>query len=101
MYFDHYFIIQINATVIAGTIVLFTLANIMTKAKGETPFPRVVALVTVPFCISAIFAVFSAMLDGLDWIELFLHVVSLASMIVGFSYVIVLMISRSRDKFWR
>lgn len=108
-------ILQIDATIITGILILLTLArNTLTRpirTETGTPYtkttmklPAFVALVVVPFSISALTILFQLFIfsseqsTNMDTFTNLTYQLSLGMMIVGFLYIIAVIVGMTRQK---
>jgi hypothetical protein len=92
-------IVQINVTMIAGIMILFSIAKIINDFKGFMSFPKAIFAMMAPFCVSSIFSILASIIsveNGKDT----MHVTSLIVMIVGFLYILLFLGWRTKKEFW-
>ncbi|HSB57548.1 MAG TPA: hypothetical protein VLD38_07060 [Nitrosopumilaceae archaeon] len=91
-------ILQIDATVITGMLVLLTITN-LTRITKEFWLPKQVAYAIIPFAFSASFAAWQLLVNISSGEGNFIPA-SLALMIIGFAIVISVAINLTFKKNW-
>lgn len=84
-------LIQIDATIIAGVLILLTITK-FARSIGED-MPQAVSWIIVPFGISAIFALIAIVFEEFS---LFFQVISIVGMILGFVYLMIAILDLTR-----
>lgn len=93
-------IIQIDATVITGILILLTITKFV-RTTEEFWLPKAVSSIVIPFAISALLAIWQLLKDFSTTPEGDFIPASLLAMAVGFLYLIGVIISLSTKKNWR
>lgn len=93
-------IIQIDATVITGFLILLTITNLIQTTK-EFWLPKAVSTIVIPFAISALFAIWQLLKDFSTTPEGNFIPISLVVMGIGFLYLISVILTLSTKKYWR
>lgn len=97
---DSIAIIQIDATVIAGILILLTITKFV-RTTEEFWLPKAVSSIVIPFAISALLAIWQLLKDFSTTPEGNFIPVSLLAMAIGFLYLIVVIFTLSAKKNWR
>ena len=98
--FDVMAIIQIDATIITGILILLTITNLV-RTTEEFWLPKSVATIVIPFAISALFAIWELLKEFSTTPEGNFIPISLVTMGIGFLYLIVVIFTLSTKKKWR
>lgn len=93
-------IIQIDATVIAGILILLTITKFV-RTTDEFWLPKAVASIVIPFAISALLAIWQLLKDFSTTPEGNFIPTSLLAMAIGFLYLISVIVALSTKKNWR
>lgn len=93
-------IIQIDATIITGILILLTISNLTHKEK-EFWLPKAVTSIVIPFAFSAILAIWQILKEFSTTPEGNFVPISLVLMGIGFLYLIVVIFTMSTKKYWR
>ncbi|MCE9653409.1 MAG: hypothetical protein K8Q89_10220 [Nitrosarchaeum sp.] len=100
MEIDPFAIIQIDATVITGILILLTITNHL-RPTDEFWLPKSVATIVIPFSISALFAIWETLKEFSNTPEGNFMPASLLAMFIGFLYLIVVIFSLSSKNKWK
>jgi len=90
-------IIQIDATIITGILILLTITNLIRTTK-EFLLPKAVATIVIPFAISALFAIWQLLKEFTTTPEGNFIPISLGTMGIGFLYLISVVFTLSTKK---
>ncbi len=93
-------IIQIDATIITGILILLTITKFV-RTSNEFWLPKGVASIVIPFAVSALFAIWQLLKEFSTTPEGNFIPISLVMMGVGFLYLIVVIFTLSTKKSWR
>lgn len=93
-------IIQIDATIITGILILLTITNLTHKEK-EFWLPKAVSSIVIPFAISALLAIWEILKEYSTTPEGNFIPMSLILMGIGFLYLIIIIFTMSTKKYWR
>lgn len=99
MEFDVMSIIQIDATIITGILILLTITNLIRTTK-EFWLPKAVATIVIPFAVSALFAIWQLLKEFSTTPEGNFIPISLVTMGIGFLYLIAVIFTLSTKKNW-
>jgi len=97
---DPFAIIQIDATIITGILILLTITKFV-RTSDEFWLPKGVASIVIPFAISALLAIWQLLIEFSPKPEGNFIVISLIMMLVGFLYLIGIIMKISTKKNWR
>lgn len=92
-------IIQIDATIITGILILLTITKSV-RTTNEFWLPKGVSSIVIPFAISAILAIWQLLNDMSSKPEGNFIPISLVMMLVGFLYLIGVIMKISTKKNW-
>lgn len=93
-------IIQIDATIITGVLILLTITNLI-RTTDEFWLPKSVATIIIPFSISALFAIWEIFKEFSTSPEGNFIPASLLAMLIGFLYLVLVIFSLSSKKNWK
>ena len=93
-------IIQINATIITGILILLTITKFVRKTE-EFWLPKEVSWIVIPFSVSAILAIWEVLKEYGDNPEGKFIPVSLLVMGIGFIYLIIVIMKISSRNMWK
>lgn len=100
MLIDPFAIIQVDATIITGILILLTITKFV-RTSDEFWLPKGVASIVLPFSISALLAIWQLLTEFSPKPEGNFIVLSLIMMLIGFLYLIGIILKISIKNNWK